>query len=44
MTDKEIDTKKYFICCPLCDNKKCVRGSDRCEAEQWAKQKKKENK
>lgn len=33
---------KYLEHCPLCDNKKCVRGSDRCEAERWAKRKKEE--
>ena len=38
----EIDRQKYIICCPMCDNKKCVRGTDKCEAEQWAKRRKEE--
>ncbi len=38
MTKAEIDRQKYIICCPMCDSKKCVRGTDRCEAEQWAKE------
>lgn len=37
MTD--IDKQKYIVCCPLCDNEKCVRGTDKCEAEQWKKNK-----
>ena len=32
---------KYYVCCPVCDNKKCVRGTEQCEAEIWAKNKKK---
>ena len=39
MTLEEINTMKYRVCCPMCDNKKCVRGTDSCEAEQWAKRK-----
>lgn len=39
MTDKEINNMKYKVCCPLCDNDECVRGTDACEAEIWAKQK-----
>lgn len=35
MTEQEIDTMKYKVCCPMCDNKKCVRGTDKCEAEIW---------
>lgn len=31
----EIDTVKYQICCPMCDNTKCVKNTDNCEAEQW---------
>lgn len=38
----DIDTVKYIICCPLCDNRKCVRGTDLCEAEIWARSKKEE--
>ena len=36
---EEIDTMKYRVCCPMCENKNCVRGTDSCEAEQWAKSK-----
>jgi hypothetical protein len=39
MTLEEINTMKYRVCCLTCDNKKCVRGTDSCEAEQWAKSK-----
>ncbi len=39
MTLEEINNLKYKVCCPLCDNVKCVRGTDKCEAEIWAKQK-----
>ena len=39
MTSEEINTMKYKVCCPMCDNKKCVRGTYSCEAEQWAKSK-----
>lgn len=39
MTPEEINNMKYKVCCPLCDNIKCVRGTDKCEAEIWAKQK-----
>lgn len=39
MTDKEIDRIKYIVCCPICDNEKCVRNTDKCEAEIWAKNK-----
>lgn len=37
--DEEINNLKYKICCPLCDNDKCVRGTDSCEAEMWARDK-----
>ena len=37
MTDAEINKMKYIVCCPLCDNDKCCRGTDKCEAEIWAK-------
>ena len=36
---EEINTMKYKVCCPMCENKKCVKGTDSCEAEQWAKSK-----
>ena len=39
MTREEINIMKYKVCCPMCDNKKCVRGTASCEAEQWAKSK-----
>lgn len=28
---------KYKVCCPFCENEKCVKGTDKCEAELWAK-------
>ena len=34
---KEIDNMKYRICCPMCDNEKCVRGTEDCDAEEWVK-------
>lgn len=39
MTREEIDAMKYKVCCPMCDNKKCVKGTGACEAEKWAKSK-----
>ena len=39
MTREEIDTMKYKVCCPMCDNKKCVKDTGACEAEQWVKSK-----
>lgn len=39
MTIEEINRIKYMVCCPVCDKEKCVRGTDSCEAEQWAKRK-----
>ena len=39
MTNEEINNLKYKVCCPLCDNDRCVRGTDKCEAEIWAKHK-----
>lgn len=39
MTTEEINNIKYWVCCPMCDNEKCVKGTDTCEAEQWAKNK-----
>lgn len=39
--EEAINNLKYKICCPLCDNDKCVRGTDSCEAEMWARDKKK---
>ena len=43
MTAEEINNLKYKVCCPLCDHDKCVRGTDKCEAEMWAKQKRSDN-
>jgi hypothetical protein len=37
-------SRKYWICCPLCDNEKCVKGTDKCEAEMWEAEKKEEMK
>lgn len=42
MANDEINKIKYWICCPMCDNTMCVKGTDKCEAEIWAKMKKKE--
>lgn len=36
---EEINRIKYMVCCPMCDNEKCVRNTDKCEAEIWAKNK-----
>lgn len=42
MTIDEINKLKYEICCPLCDEPICVKGSSKCEAEIWKKRKLKE--
>lgn len=39
MSEAEIDRMKYMVCCPLCDNSPCCRGTDKCDAEIWAKRK-----
>jgi hypothetical protein len=39
MTKEEINRMKYTVCCPMCDNEKCVKKTDKCEAEIWAKNK-----
>lgn len=39
MTEEEINRIKYIVCCPICDNETCVRTTDKCEAEIWAKNK-----
>ena len=39
MTNKELDNMKYKICCPMCDKDKCVKGTEKCEAEIWKKNK-----
>ena len=38
-TDAHLDSIKYKVCCPMCDNKECVKGTLECEAEQWKKRK-----
>ena len=42
LSQSDIERLKYVICCPMCDNDKCVRRTDTCEAEQWARRKKEE--
>lgn len=37
MTNEELKKMKYRVCCPLCDNDKCMKGTDKCEAEKWEK-------
>lgn len=39
MKTEEINRMKYIVCCPMCDKEKCVRNTDKCEAEIWAKDK-----
>ncbi len=39
MTKEEINSMKFKVCCPMCDNVKCVRGTSVCEAEIWKKEK-----
>jgi hypothetical protein len=39
MTESDLRTKMYWICCPLCDNDKCCKGTPKCEAEQWLEKK-----
>lgn len=39
MTLEEINNMKYKVCCPLCDNDKCVRETSMCEAEIWKREK-----
>ena len=39
MSETEINQMKYIVCCPLCDNSPCCRGTDKCDAEIWAKKK-----
>ena len=42
MTEKELRKMAYMICCPMCDNPKCVQGTEDCEAMQWIRKKKME--
>lgn len=44
MADTELDALKYKVCCPMCDNNKCVKGTDKCEAEIWKNKKLNEEK
>ena len=39
MTLDEINNIKYIVCCSMCDHEKCVRKTDKCEAEIWVKSK-----
>lgn len=41
--DDELSRIKYFVCCPMCDKEKCVRGTEECDAEKWEKMKEGEN-
>lgn len=41
-TERPDTSNKYLIGCVMCDNDKCVRGSDQCNAIQWEKRKLKE--
>lgn len=42
MNQDEIGIEKYWVCCPMCDNEECVKNTDKCEAEIWAKDKERE--
>lgn len=42
MTKEEINSMKYIVCCPLCCYDNCVKNTDECEAEKWAKEKESE--
>lgn len=42
-TDAHLDSIKYKVCCPVCDNKECVKGTLGCEAEQWKRKIKNEH-
>lgn len=39
---QDIENLKYIVCCPLCDNPKCVKGTEDCDAEQWQRKKESE--
>ena len=39
---QDIENIKYIVCCPMCDNPKCAKDTDNCEAEQWQKKKESE--
>lgn len=36
--EEVVEKSKYEICCPICDLPKCVRNTDKCEAEIWKKE------
>lgn len=42
MIQDEVDIMKYRVCCPMCDNEECVKNTDECDAEIWAKEKERE--
>ena len=34
----EPNNYRYWVCCPMCDKEKCVRGTEECDAEKWEKE------
>lgn len=42
MSEEDLRKEMYWICCPMCDNDKCMKGTSGCEAEQWLQRKVKE--
>jgi len=36
------ETQMHHFICAFCDNKKCARGTDKCEFEQWKRKHKTE--
>jgi hypothetical protein len=32
------EVKMHHLICAFCDNSKCVRGTEKCEFEQWKRQ------
>lgn len=38
MNEHDLDVLKYKVCCPVCDSEKCVKGSDKCDAEIWKRE------
>ncbi len=41
-TGDELSNMKYYVCCPMCDKEKCVRGTEECDAEKWLKEREEE--
>lgn len=39
MSEQITETQMHHFICAWCDNLKCVRGTDKCEFEQWKKRK-----